>query len=120
MGHYLTSRLTLKRSVLSFFACLLRLEDDQQRRALAEFNNLQSIGELVEGDLFRPVLEEVFGRPNTSGCDRRFWDCLVIFRCLLPEVMNGLSNEQLQYILLDRTSLKEFAGLETLDHVPDR
>ncbi len=96
------------------------LEEDQQRRALSEFNNLQSIGELVDWDLFGPVLEEVFGPPNTSGRGRRSWDCLVIFRCLLLGVMNGLSDEQLQYMLLDRTSFKEFAGLETLDHVPDQ
>lgn len=51
------------------------LEEDQQRRALAEFNNLQGIGELVEWDLFRSVLEEVFGPPNTSGCGPSFLGC---------------------------------------------
>ncbi len=94
------------------------LEEDQERRVPAAFNTLQSIGEQVDWDLFRPVLEDVFGPPNTSG--RRSWDDLVIFRCLLMGVMNGLSNEQLHDMLLGRTSFKEYAGLETLDHVPDQ
>ena len=34
-------------------------------------------------------------------------------------VMNGLNDEQLQYMLLDRSSFKKFAGFETLDHIPD-
>jgi len=96
------------------------LEEDQQYRALNEFSNLQSIGELVDWDLFTPVLEDVLGPPNTSGRGRRSWDYLVIFRCLLLGVMNGLSDEQLQFMLLDRTSFKKFAGLDTLDHVPDQ
>ena len=96
------------------------LEKDQHRRALSACNNLQSIGERVDWDRFTPVLKEVFGPPNTSGCSRRSWDSLVIFRCLLLGVMNGLSDEPLQSMLLDRTSFKEFAGLATLDHVPDQ
>ena len=96
------------------------LEEDQQHRPLAEFTNLQSIGELVDWDLFTPVLEEIFGSPSRSGRGRRSWDYLVIFRSLLLGVMNGLSDEQLQYMLLDRTSFKRFAGLETLDQVPDQ
>ena len=47
------------------------LEEDQQYRALNECSNLQSIGELVDWGLFTPVLEEVFGSPNTSGRGRR-------------------------------------------------
>ena len=60
----------------------------------------------------------MFDPPNTSVRGRRSWDDLVIFRCLLLGVINGLSDEQLQCMLLDRASFKEFAGLETLDHVP--
>jgi len=95
-------------------------EDDRQSRALKEFSNLQSLGDLVDRELFRPVLEELFGPPNTSGRGRRSWDCLVIFRCLMLGVVNGLSDEKLQYMLLDRTSFKQCAGLATLDQVPDR
>ncbi len=56
----------------------------------------------------------------TSGKGRRSWDYLIIFRSLLLGVMNGLSDEQLQYMLLDRTSFKQFVGLNSKDHVPDQ
>ncbi len=96
------------------------LEEEHQRQALKEFNNLQSMKELVDWELFRPLLEEVFGPPRTSGPGRRPWDSLLIFRSLLLGVMNSLSDEQLQYMLLDRTSFKPFAGLHSKDQVPDQ
>ena len=96
------------------------LEEDQQSRALKEFTNLQSMKDLVDWTLFTPLLEEVFGPPRTSGKGRRSWDYLIIFRSLLLGVMNGLSDEQLQYMLLDRTSFKQFVGLNSKDHVPDQ
>ena len=96
------------------------LEADQRYRALNECSNLQSIGARVDWDLFTPVFADVFGPPNTSGRGRRSWDSLVIFRCLLLGVMNGLSDEQRQFMLLDRKSFKKCAGLATLDHVLDQ
>ncbi len=96
------------------------LEEDHQRQALKEFNNLQSIKELVDWELFRTLLEEVFGPPRTRGPGRRPWDSLLLLRSLLLVVMNSLSDEQLQYMLLDRTSFKPFAGLHSKDQVPDQ
>lgn len=49
-------------------------EARQQHEALKEFNNLEVMKELVDGDLFQPILEEVFGPPRTSGPGRRPWD----------------------------------------------
>ena len=96
------------------------LEEDHQRQALKEFNNLQSMKELVDWELFRPLLEDVFGPPRTRGPGRRPWDSLLLLRSLLLGVMNSLSDEQLQYMLLDRTSFKPFAGLHSKDQVPDQ
>ncbi len=62
--------------------------------------------ELVDWDHFMPILEEVFSPPRTCSLELRPWDYLVIFRSLLLGVMNGLSDEQLQYMLLDRTAFK--------------
>ena len=88
------------------------LEEDHQRQVLKEFNNLQSMKELVDWESFRPILEEVFGPPRTRGPGRRPWDYLIIFRSILLGVVNGLSDEQLQYTLLGRTSFKQFVGLQ--------
>ncbi len=65
------------------------LEEDHQRQALKEFNNLQSMKELVDWELFRPLLEEVFGPPRTRDPGRRPWDSLIILRSLLLGMMNN-------------------------------
>ena len=43
------------------------LEDDEHLRALREFNDLELIGKQVDWELFRPLLEEIFGPPRTEG-----------------------------------------------------
>ena len=97
-------------------------ERESQQEALQEFDALARIKELVDWEAFRPRLEQVFG---TGGATRRrrgrpSWDALVMFRALLLGVMHGLSDHQLQYMLLDRRSFKQFAGLVSEDQVPDQ
>ena len=91
-------------------------ERESQQEALQEFDALARIKELVDWEAFRPRLEQVFG---TGGASRRrgrpSWDALVMFRALLLGVMHGLSDHQLQYMLLDRRSFKQFAGLVSED-----
>ncbi len=96
------------------------LEDDEHLRAFREFNDLELIGKQVDWELFRPLLEEIFGPPRTEGRGRRSWDYLVIFRCLLLGVMNSLSDRDLQHELLERFSFQSFAGLVEKNRVPDQ
>ena len=96
-------------------------EREMQQKALEEFDDLARIKELVDWDAFRPQLEEIFGfSAEPSGRGRRPWDVLVIFRALLLGVMNGLSDRKLQFMLLDRRTFKQFAGLHSDDQVPDQ
>ncbi len=91
----------------------------RHRRTLNEPIRLQSMGHLVDWDVFTPVLDEIFGPPQASVNVYRSWDYLVIFRSILLGEMNGLSNKHLEFMLLDSISFKKFVGLETLDQVPD-
>ena len=96
-------------------------EREMQQKALEEFDDLARIKELVDWDAFRPQLEEIFGfSADQSGRGRPPWDVLVIFRALLLGVMNGLSDRNLQFMLLDRRTFKQFAGLHSDDQVPDQ
>ena len=96
-------------------------ERENQQRALREFDGLAKIKQLVDWEVFRPRLEQVFG---SGGKQRRRsrppWDAVVVFRALLLGAMHGLSDHQLQFMLLDRTSFKQFAGLKSIDQVPDQ
>ena len=95
------------------------LERGNQLEMLDEFDELLEMGELVDWERFRPVLEEVFGT-RTGGPGRPSRDPMVMFRAILLGVMNSLSDRRLQFLLLDRTTFKRFVGLESLDQVPDR
>ncbi len=74
---------------------------------------------IVDWDRLTPILEEAIDPPRISGRGHRSWDYLVIFHCLLLGVMHGLSDARPQFLLLDRTTFKQFAGLRSLDHSPD-
>ena len=94
-------------------------EEDRQLEALAEFNTLDRIKEVVDWDRFKPTLAEVFGPPRRRGPGRPSWDQMLMFRAILLGIMYSLSDRQLQYMLLDRTSFKKFVGLKSKDQVPD-
>ena len=95
-------------------------EEDRQLEALAEFNTLSRMKDVVDWGRFQPILEEVFGPPRRGGRGRPSWDQLIMLRALLLGVMYSLSDRQLQYMLLDRTSFKQFVGLQSKDQVPDQ
>ena len=44
---------------------------------------------------------------------------MIMFRALLLGVMYSLSDRQLQLMFLDRTSFKQFVGLQSKDQVLD-
>ncbi len=55
--------------------------------------------------------------PQVVGCS---WDDLVLFRCLLLDVMKSLSDRDVQHELLERFSFLSFAGLIARNRVPDQ
>ncbi len=48
------------------------------------------------------------------------WDDLVLFRCLLLDVMKSLSDRELHHELLERFSFPSFAGLAARNRAPDQ
>ncbi len=94
-------------------------EREMQQRALEEFDGLARIRALVDWQAFVPTLEEIFGVCH-GGPGRPAWDPLVMFRSILLGVMHSLSDRDLQFMLLDRRTFKQFAGLQSDDQVPDQ
>ena len=96
-------------------------EREMQLEALAEFDDLVRIRELVDWEAFRPQLKEMFGTDSCrKGSGRPPWDELVMFRALVLGAMYSLSDRRLQFLLLDRRTFKRFVGLESDDQVPDQ
>ena len=96
-------------------------EREMQDKALAEFDDLVRIRELVDWEAFRLQLREIFGTDSTRrGPGRPPWDELVMFRAIMLGAMYSLSDAKLQFMLLDRRTFKRFAGLQSDDQVPDQ
>jgi len=73
--------------------------------------------DIVNWDLFTPTLEDVFGPPRTSIDCQLPWDNQINFRSILLGVLNGLSDGQLQFMLLNQYSFKQFVGLQSGNQV---
>jgi IS5 family transposase len=82
---------------------------------------LQKLSEYIDWRIFESPLNEAFkndtkdlakgGRPPFSK--------LMLFKALLIQSLYNLSDDQLEYQIIDRASFKRFLGLKKSDKVPD-
>lgn len=96
-------------------------ESVQTLEALSKQGNpLEFISGIVDFEMFRPVLEERLQtqeRKNNAG--RRPIDPVLMFKVMFVQRLYGLSDEQAEYQIKDRTSFRDFLGILTVDDVPD-
>lgn len=82
---------------------------------------LDRLNLFIDWDIFRKPLEASFineGRDITKG-GRPSFDRLMLFKALIIQSLYNLSDDQLEYQILDRTSFKRFLGLKKSDKIPD-
>lgn len=92
---------------------------DIQLRRIDELGDpLKAIGEAVDFSIFRPLLDQLLG-VRGAGPGRPSWDRLLMFRILVLQLVRGLSDEKLEFELIDSASAQRFAGLSPHDPVPD-
>ena len=81
---------------------------------------LKQLNEVVEWEMFRPVLEKACKRRYERGeGGRPGYDLMLLFKMLIIQRLYNLSDEQLEYQVVDRTSFKRFLGMGIADRVPD-
>lgn len=79
---------------------------------------LKAIGEAVDFEMFRPLLDRLLG-VRAAGPGRPPWDRVLMLRILILQLVRGLSDEKLEFDLVDSASAQRFAGLSPHDAVPD-
>lgn len=90
-----------------------------QLRRLDELGDpLKAVGEAVDFGMFRPLLDTLLGVRGT-GPGRPPWDRVLMFKILVLQLVRGLSDEKLEFELIDSASAQRFAGLSPHDKVPD-
>jgi len=99
----------------------LFFEEDKTRDAMHGMGNpLEQVQEMIEFEMFRPMLEEALEnkkRKNNAG--RKPFDPVLMFKILFLQRYYGLADHTTQYQILDRLSFRDFLGIQTASDVPD-
>jgi transposase, IS5 family len=88
----------------------------------AKGDPLEAIDRLVPWESFRAEIEAVVLTPDEmrkSGAGRKPIDAIVMFRMLVLQALNNLSDEQVEFQVRDRLSFTRFLRLGIEDSIPD-
>lgn len=80
---------------------------------------LVKLGQLVDFESLRPMLEKACIKPAKGPGGAPRWDAVLMFKLLVVQRLYGLSDEQAEYQTADRLSFRRFLGLGLCDCVPD-
>lgn len=83
-------------------------------------NPLKMLSNVIDFEIFRTVLEDaVLTKEKKNNAGAKPYDVVLLFKILILQRYFGLSDEQVEYQIIDRTSFREFLGLASGDNVPD-
>src|SRR5258708_30235235 len=88
----------------------------------AKGDALEAVERLVPWESFRAEIEAVVLTPDElkkSSAGRKPFDAMLMFRMLVLQALNNLSDEQVEYQVRDRLSFSRFLGLAIEDSIPD-
>ena len=77
------------------------------------------MGSVVDFELFRAEIEAGVPRADRSKGGRPPFDHVLMFKCLILQTQNNLSDERTEFYLRDRPTWIRFLGLGLGDPVPD-
>ena len=93
--------------------------EDRLRELSAQGDPLEKLLEIVDFELFRPVLSEALSSVDRSKGGRPPFDAVLKFKMLYLQAQHGLSFEATEHLVRDRLSWMRFCGLSIADPVPD-
>ena len=93
--------------------------DDRLRRLSDLGDQLEAFAAAVDFELFRPVLDAALAYADGAKGGRPPLDPVLMFKVLIIQAANGLSDERAEYLINDRLSFMRFLGLSLGDRVPD-
>jgi IS5 family transposase len=84
-------------------------------------NPLEKLDRYIDWRIFETAFNQpsVIKSVNEKKGGRPAYSRLMLFKALLLQSLYNLSDEQLEYQILDRVSFKSFLGLKKSDRVPD-
>lgn len=82
-------------------------------------DQLELYAQAVDFEVFRPVLEKALAWRSGAHGGRPPFDAVLMFKILVIQAQNDLSDERAEFLISDRLSFMRFLGLGLHDRVPD-
>lgn len=80
---------------------------------------LRQLNDVIPWESFRPTLDAVREKKRKSNAGAKPYDVVMMFKILVIQSLYNLSDDALEYQILDRISFMRFLGLSLGDRVPD-
>ena len=80
---------------------------------------LVKLKERIDFEVFRSLLEEAFHKEEKGIGGARPYDYVLMFKILILQRYYNISDDTMEYAILDRLSFMRFLGLTLADKVPD-
>lgn len=103
-----------KRKSLSFFDREKRQEKVQQKKDV-----LIELNARISWESFRRTIEQCFPVTDPKKGGRPPFDRVMMFKILILQTLYNLSDDQMEFQILDRMSFGRFLGINLEDDVPD-
>lgn len=93
---------------------------DERLKRLSDLGDqLEAFGRAVDFEVFRPDLVKALAYSDGSRGGRPPFDPVMMFKVLVIQAANALSDERAEFLVSDRLSFMRFLGLNLSDRVPD-
>jgi transposase, IS5 family len=93
---------------------------DERLKRLSDLGDqLEAFTAAVDFEVFRPELETALAYSDGARGGRPPFDPVMMFKVLVIQTANTLSDERTEYLINDRLSFMRFLGLGLSDRVPD-
>ena len=94
-------------------------EEFRLSRLSKQNDPLEKLNKLIDWEMFRPELDAVFKKTPKGKGGRRPYDYVLLFKMSILQRYYNLSDDQIEYQVLDRLSFMRFLGISLADDVPD-
>ena len=94
--------------------------DERLKRVSDLGDPLEAMAAVIDFEKFRPPLDEALNRSDGSKGGRPAFDPVLMFKVVILQALNDLSDERAEFLITDRLSFMRFLGLGLGDKAPDR
>ncbi len=94
--------------------------DERLKRVSDLGDPLEAMTAVIDFEGFRPLLDQALRRSDGTKGGRPAFDPVMMFKVLILQALNDLSDERAEFLITDRLSFMRFLGLGLGDKAPDR